>query len=152
MSKPAPRISDAPVKPRRWPVWLVSAILAGWTYFDGYQMAVVPPDSVVVRNEPVESLGGERRDVLIAPPDTGFNLASVETREADGTPAANTKGALAPASMTVARTNSLGVIFVATLFLVALISTLTLRGLVSLFVIITGYLKFVSAQRYPKGE
>ena len=40
----------------------------------------------------------------------------METREADGTPAANTKGALAPASMTVARTNSLGVIFVATLF------------------------------------
>ena len=76
----------------------------------------VPPSSVVVHNEPVDSLGGERRDVLIAPADTGFNLASVETREADGAPAANTKGALAPASMTVARTNSLGVIFVATLF------------------------------------
>lgn len=118
-----------------WPVWLVSFALAAWTYFDGYQMAVVPPDSVVVRNEPVDSLGGERRDVLIAPAGTGFNLAPVETREADGTPAANGKGSLAPASMTVARTNSLGVIFVATLFVVALVSTLTLRGLVSLFVI-----------------
>jgi hypothetical protein len=118
-----------------WPVWLVSFILAGWTYFDGYQMAVVPPNSMVVLNEPVESLGGEQRDVLIAPAGTAFNLAPVETREADGTPADNTKGKLAPASMTVARTNSLGVIFVATLFVVALVSTLTLRGLVSLFVI-----------------
>ena len=118
-----------------WPVWLVSFILAGWTYFDGYQMAVVPPDSRVVRGAEIAGFD-QPRDVLVAPADRGFNLASVETEDAAGNPEANSKGVQAPASMTVARTNSLGVIFVATLFVVALVSTLTLRGLVSLFVIV----------------
>lgn len=115
-----------------WPVWLVSFILAGWTYFDGYQMAVVPPDSRVVKGAEIAGFDGPR-DVLVAPAGKGFNLASLKTEDAAGNPEAN--GTLAPPSMTVARTNSLGVIFIATLFLVALISTLTLRGLVSLFVI-----------------
>jgi hypothetical protein len=117
-----------------WPVWLVSFILAGWTYFDGFQMAVIPPDSRVVKGATIDGFD-QPRDVLVAPAERGFNLASVETQDAVGNPEANTKGVLAPASMTVARTNSLGVIFVATLFLVALVSTLTLRGMVSLFVI-----------------
>ena len=119
-----------------WPVWLMSFVLAAWTYFDGYQMAVVPPDSVVIHNEPVDNLGGERRDILVAPAERGFDLASVETRDSDTAPAADGAAGAAPPSMTVARTNSLGVIFVATLFLVALISTVTFRGLVSLVVII----------------
>lgn len=117
-----------------WPVWLVSFVLAGWTYFDGYQMAVIPPDSRVVKGATIDGFD-QPRDVLVAPAERGFNLASVETQDAVGNPEDNSKGARAPASMTVARSNNLGVIFVATLFVVALVSTLTLRGLVSLFVI-----------------
>src|SRR5207248_5127705 len=30
-----------------WPVWAVGFIMATFTYFDGYRMAVVPPDTEV---------------------------------------------------------------------------------------------------------
>jgi hypothetical protein len=105
-----------------WPVWLISCLLAGITYFAGQQMAVVPPGTVVERDKAVEGVPG-RHDVLVAPEGTAFGLAREEGQKA--TP-----------GMTVSSNNNLGVIFVATLLVVALASTILLRGLVSMIALI----------------
>ena len=105
-----------------WPVWLVSFVLAGVTYFEGHQMAVVPPGTVVEHGATVAGVGGPR-DVLVAPEGKAFRLAPEEGKKP--TP-----------GMTVSSNNSLGVIFVATLVLVALTSTILFRGLVSLVAVI----------------
>ncbi|MDB5308599.1 MAG: hypothetical protein JWO38_2801 [Gemmataceae bacterium] len=103
-----------------WPVWLVSFILAGVTYFEGQQMAVVPKGTVVKHGLIVD---GAPHDVLIAPEGTSFGLAREE-------------GQAATPGMTVSSNNSLGVLFVATLVVVALASTILLRGLVSLVALV----------------
>lgn len=108
-----------------WPVWLASFALAAWTYLDGFQMAVVPPDATLVRGAVIEGMA-EPRDALVAPAERSFALAAADPADAAARP-----------GMTVARSNTLGVIFVATLFLVALVSTLTLRGLVSVVVVVS---------------
>lgn len=113
-----------------WPVWAVGFVLAIWTYIDGQQMAVVPPKSVVVHDASVSGFD-EPRTALVAPPGQNFPLAPGDANN----PAPNGKPKSAPASMTVARSNGLGVIFAMTLLVVALVSTLTFRGLVSIIVI-----------------
>jgi hypothetical protein len=105
-----------------WPVWLVSFILAGVTYAEGHQMAVVPPGTVVERDRQVEGVAGHR-DVLIAPEGKSFSLARAEGQ-------ARTPG------MSVSSNNNLGVVFVATILLVALSSTILLRGLVSVIIVV----------------
>ena len=105
-----------------WPVWLVSFILAGVTYFEGQQMAVVPAGTVVEHDRAVEGVAG-RHDVLVAPEGRAFGLAREE-------------GQAATPGMTVSSNNSLGVLFVATLLVVALASTILLRGLVSMIALI----------------
>src|SRR3954469_18773033 len=97
-----------------WPVWLVSFILAGLTYSEGNLMAVVPRGAEVEHNVVIN---GQPHDVLVAPP--GSLVAGGDT------------GRKPVPRMTVTRNNSLGVIFVATLLVVALASTILLRGLVS---------------------
>src|SRR5438445_7518946 len=89
-----------------WPVWLVSFILAGWTYFEGNRMAVVPPGTEVRHDQAVPGYP-EPREILVAP--VGTKLVS-ETDE----------GRQTLPGMTVSRNNSLGVIFVATLLVVAI--------------------------------
>ena len=107
-----------------WPVWLVSFILAGVTYAEGQQMAVVPRDAVVEHDVLVSVNGvSGKHDVIVAP--TGKTFA--RTRE---------EGQTATPGMTVSGNNSLGVIFVGTLVLVALASTILLRGLVSLVAVV----------------
>jgi hypothetical protein len=105
-----------------WPVWLVSFILAGVTYMEGDQMAVVPPRTEVRHGALVEGYD-QPRDVLVAPPGREFVADAGEGRPTIP-------------GMTVSRNNSLGVIFVATLVAVALASTILLRGLVSLIAVI----------------
>jgi len=105
-----------------WPVWLVSFILAGVTYAEGHQMAVVPKGAVVEHGATVAGIAGPR-DVLVAPDGQSFRLAPEEGKKP--TP-----------GMTVSSNNNLGVIFVATLLVVALASTILLRGLVSLVAVI----------------
>lgn len=105
-----------------WPVWLVSFVLAGWTYFGGDRMAIVPAGTEVRHDQAVPGVAGPR-DVLVAPADT--KLVS----EAEG-------GRQTLPGMTVSRNNSLGVIFVATLLVVAIASTILLRGMVSLIALI----------------
>jgi hypothetical protein len=105
-----------------WPVWFVAFVLAVVTYVEGHQMAVVPDGTVVERDRTVEGILG-RHDVLLAPEGKQFQLAQEE-------------GQKSPAGMTVSSSNGLGVIFVATLFVVALASTILLRGLVSVIALI----------------
>jgi hypothetical protein len=106
-----------------WPVWAACFVLAAWTYMDNYQMAAVPPGSQAVTQAEVEGFG-EPRDAIVAPPGKHFPLAP-------GT------GKPLQADMTVAGGNGPGVIFVMTLLLVAIVSTLTLRGLLSVIALIT---------------
>jgi len=105
-----------------WPVWLVSFALAAWTYVEGNQMAIVPAGSEV-RNDQVVPGTAEPRDILVAPAGTKM------VGEGD-------KGRQTVPGMTVSRNNSLGVIFVATLLVVAIASTILLRGMVSLIALI----------------
>jgi hypothetical protein len=103
-----------------WPVWLVCFVLAGVTYAEGHLMAVVPAGTVVEHGVVID---GQPRDALVAPP--GAKLVGAEEAGNRTVP-----------GMTVTRNNSLGVIFVATLLVVALASTILLRGLVSLIALI----------------
>lgn len=106
-----------------WPVWLVSFVLAGITYVEGHQMAVVPEGTVAEHDRVVEGFPG-KHDVLVAPEGKSFPLAREEGQ-------ARTPG------MSVSGNNNLGVVFVATLFVVALASTILLRGLVSVVALVT---------------
>jgi len=105
-----------------WPVWVVSFVLAALTYVEGNQMAVVPGGTDIQYDRAVEGVDG-RRDVLVAPAGQKIRLAREE-------------GQTATPGMSVSSNNSLGVVFVATLFVVALASTILLRGLVSLVAVI----------------
>jgi hypothetical protein len=124
-----------------WPVWLICFVLAGLTYAEGNQMAVVPDGTVAVSGatvaHPDHQFPGPR-DVLVAPADTQFRLAPADggtgPAEADPTEAGNRQPARP--SMTVSGSNSLGVVFAMTLLVVAIVSSLLLRGLLSLIAII----------------
>lgn len=105
-----------------WPVWLVSFILAGITYFEGSLMAVVPAGTEVYHDQQLAGFQ-QPRDILVAPPGQQLVAGADEGRQT-------------VPGMTVSRNNSLGVIFVATLLVTALASTILLRGLVSLIVLI----------------
>jgi hypothetical protein len=125
-----------------WPVWLVCFVLAAITYAEGNQMAVVPDGTVAVSGarvtHPNQDFPGER-DVLVAPEGQHFSLSPVggESKAGPGTdPTTAENRQPASPSMTVSSSNSLGVIFAMTLMIVAIVSTLLLRGLVSLIAII----------------
>lgn len=104
-----------------WPVWLVAFVLAAVSYSEGNQMAVVPDGSVVATGTTIAGFDGPR-DAVVAPAGKSIPLAPVA-------------GAEHQARMTVSGNNTLGVIFVATLFVVALTSTILLRGLVSVIAV-----------------
>jgi len=126
-----------------WPVWLACFILAGITYMGGNQMAVVPDGTVAVSGatvvHPDHQFPGSR-DVMVAPEGRHFPLSpadgSASGRSADEDPTAAGKRQPVSPSMSVSASNSLGVIFAMTLIVVAIVSTLLLRGLISLIVII----------------
>lgn len=119
-----------------WPVWVACFALAGWTYLDGQQMAVVPADSEVVKDAKLSAFP-EPRDAIVAPKGRGFGLAPVATVDDAGNKLADSpQGRFVPSGMTVARSNSLGVIFALVLFLTAIVSTIVLRGLVSLIAVV----------------
>jgi len=106
-----------------WPVWAACFILAGWTYADAYQMAAVPPGSQFADQAHVEGFA-EPRDAIVAPPGKHFSLAPGDAKAVH-------------ADMTVAGGNGPGVIFVMTVILVAIVSTVTLRGLLSVIALIS---------------
>jgi hypothetical protein len=125
-----------------WPVWLMCFVLAAITYSEGNQMAVVPAGTVAVSDATVMHAEQEfpgPRSVLVAPEDEHFPLAPASSDSKSGPGTDPTEpGNREPArpSMTVSGSNSLGVVFAATLIVVALVSTLLMRGLISLIAII----------------
>jgi hypothetical protein len=104
-----------------WPVWLIGFLMAGISYWQGYQVAFVPPGTVAERAVHVEGHDGSR-DVLIAP--SGKSLP----KDADDE--------LKQPRLVMAASNDLGIIWAVTLCLVVVITHLPLRGLWSVIVIV----------------
>jgi hypothetical protein len=114
-----------------WPVWLFAFIMAIWTAVDNKRMAIVPPGTKPVPDQrvAVSDKDGdlEKRDVLVLPKD-----AKLLTRtRADGT-----EQVLQPNIM-MASSKDLGILFVVVLLLVIFITNVPLRGLWSVFIIIS---------------
>jgi hypothetical protein len=104
-----------------WPVWACGFIMAFWTFMDGHRMAIVPAKTTVSKtgdgtyllttHDPVRS--DEQLEVAAKTPnDAAFHLRAAEN-------------------------SRLGPIFVFVLLLVILITSVPLRGLWSVVVIIT---------------
>jgi hypothetical protein len=101
-----------------WPVWAVGLLLAGLTWLDGHRLAIVPPGTEVV-----EDFDGGR-EALVLP--AGAHLP----RDPD-------TGKPREPTIHVARHSGYGVVFVVVVFLVVLITNVSIRGLWSLFVVVT---------------
>jgi hypothetical protein len=105
-----------------WPVWAVGFLMALLTYLGGDYMAVVPAGTLAEKARQVQGLDGPR-DVLILP--ANRELAIDETTGEPEQP-----------RLPVARSNSLGSVFVTVLLLVILITNVRLSGVWSLVLII----------------
>jgi hypothetical protein len=106
-----------------WPVWAVGFFMAFLTYLGGNYMAVVPAGTVAEKARQVQGVDGPR-DVLILP--DGRELAIDETTGVPEQPV-----------LRVARSNSLGSVFVTILLLVILITNVRFSGVWSLVLIIS---------------
>lgn len=104
-----------------WPVWVVGFIMAGLTYTDGHVMAVVPEGTVVEEGKMLPGQAGPR-DLLVAP--EGRTLPPQPRENENQEP-----------RLHVAASNNYGVIFVATILVVAIVTNLTVRGLASVVAI-----------------
>jgi hypothetical protein len=110
-----------------WPVWLLGFILAGVTYFENHHLAIVPAGTVALSDRLVEidDNAQERRDVLVLP--KGKKL--LEHKNAAGEQDDQT-------SMFISRHKGLGTLFIAVLLLVITITSVPMRGLWSVFIIV----------------
>jgi hypothetical protein len=104
-----------------WPVWAVGFLLAFLTYLGGDYMAIVPAGTVAEKDRQLEGFG--TRDVLILPADRKL-------------PTDETAGVPEQPSLRVARSNSLGSLFVTVLLLVILMTNVRLAGFRSLALMI----------------
>jgi hypothetical protein len=105
-----------------WPVWAVGFLMAFLTYLGGNYMAVVPAGTVAEKARQVQGVDGPR-DVLILPENQVLPLD--ETTDAPEQP-----------RIRVARSNSLGSLFVTVFLLVLLITNVRLSGVWSLVAIL----------------
>jgi hypothetical protein len=105
-----------------WPVWSVGFLMAGLTYWSGYRVAFVPPDTKPVQGAEVKGYEG-RRDVLIAP-------------EGQSLPAASVPDELKRPRLRMVISNDLGIIWALMLCLVIFLTNIPLRGMWSFVVII----------------
>jgi hypothetical protein len=110
-----------------WPLWLMCFILAGWTYADGGQMAVLPAGAEVATD-------GDRETITL-PAGKAADLPAGKDA-ANPNPLVRAAGSVLPSQMTVSRSNRPGILFAFTILLVAVVSSLVLRGLVSLVALI----------------
>lgn len=101
-----------------WPVWALGLLLAGLTWWDGHRLAIVPPGTQVV-----EGFDGGR-EALVLPAD-----AHLPKDKSTGKPREPTTR--------VASRSGFGVLFVVVLLLVVFITNVPIRGLWSVFVIVT---------------
>jgi hypothetical protein len=98
-----------------WPVWAVGFVMAVVTWFNGEQVAFVPPGTMAARGKQVEGIEGPR-DVLIAP--AGQPL-----------PAAAGSDELKQPRMRMTPSNNPGIIWMLTLCVVIVITHVQIRGL-----------------------
>ncbi len=114
-----------------WPVWGLGFLFAAVTYFDHYQLATVPANTVAAENRSVDIDGKgtmEPRHVLILAKDTKGHL---KHKTDDGA-----EEILQP-SIFITHYRSLGSIYVIVLLLVVLITNISIRGLWSVFLIVS---------------
>jgi hypothetical protein len=105
-----------------WPVWAVGFLMAGVSWWQGLQVAFVPPGTVAERK--VQLAGHEGpRDILIAP--AGQSL-----------PAASGSDELKQPQLRMAVSNNPGVLWMMTLCIVIVITHVQLRGVSWLIAII----------------
>src|SRR5262249_21816993 len=97
-----------------WPVWAVGFLMAGLSYWFGYQVAFVPPGTTAHKGPP---------DVLIAP--EGAKL-----------PTAHDSDELLQPRMRMAVSSDLGIIWAMTLLIVIYVTHIQMRGVWSLVALI----------------
>ena len=105
-----------------WPVWAVGFLMAGLSYWQGLQVAFVPPGTVAERQVQVAGQDGPR-DILIAP-------------QGQPLPAAADSDELQQPRLRMAESNNPGIIWATTLLLVVVVTHIQLRGVWSLVIII----------------
>jgi hypothetical protein len=105
-----------------WPVWAVGFLMAGLSYWQGLQVAFVPPGTVAEREVQLPGHGGPR-DILITP-------------EGRPLPAVTDSEELKQPRLRMAVSNDPGVVWAMTLFLVILITHVEMRGVWSLALIV----------------
>ncbi|HEY1860723.1 MAG TPA: hypothetical protein VGG61_10235 [Gemmataceae bacterium] len=105
-----------------WPVWALGFLMAGLSYFQGYQMAFVPTGTVAEQGIQVKGYEGPR-DVLIAP-------------EGRPLPSESNSDELKQPRLLVAASNSLGIVWMMALCIVVVVTHLQLRGVWSLVALI----------------
>ncbi len=103
-----------------WPVWAVGFIMAILTFVDGHRMAIVPAGTIAEGNRTVE--GHDASDVLIAP--KGKQLPRDENHE------------VVQPRLHIAQSKSYGVIYATILILTIVVSSVSLRGLWSLIIVL----------------
>jgi hypothetical protein len=105
-----------------WPVWVCGFIMATWTFIDGHRLAIVPKDSTVQRGEG----GGTYTLHTQEKADNFLDVASRRTSNSE------------PAfPLHMAQNSRLGAVFIIVLLIVIVITTMTLRGLWSVIIIVT---------------
>ena len=104
-----------------WPVWAIGFLMALLTYLDGSFMAIVPAGTVAAKTRQVQGVDGPR-DVFILPANRELPVDDAGVPEQP--------------RLRVARSNSLGSVFVTVLVLVLLITNLRFSGVWSLVLII----------------
>jgi hypothetical protein len=105
-----------------WPVWAVGFVMAAISYWQGLQVAFVPPGTVAQRGVQIPGQTGPR-DVLVAP-------------EGRPLPPASDTDELKQPRMRMAVSNDLGIVWAMTLLIVIVVTHLKLRGVWSVVVII----------------
>ncbi|MEI6686849.1 MAG: hypothetical protein WCN64_11965, partial [Planctomycetota bacterium] len=131
MSTDSTSPSTMPPKPREitvyshsmlfywWPVWFVGYILAALTLWDQHLLMVVPIHAEV---KPIEFKDEKVRNVVTIPDNESFLK--------------DEKGSLIQPTLYVAQSKNYGVIFCLTLLLTIFITSVSLRGMWSILVIV----------------
>ncbi len=102
-----------------WPVWFVGFILAGLTLWDHHLMVIVPFHAEA---KSITSIDGKERNVILVP--DGESLLKDE------------KGSLIQPTLYVTQSKNYGVIYCLTLLLVIFITSVPLRGVWSILIIV----------------
>jgi len=105
-----------------WPVWVCGFIMAAWTFIDGHRLAIVPKDTTVQRGE-----GGGTYTLHTQEKTENF-LDAASRRTSNNEPAF---------PLHTAQNSRLGAVFIIVLLIVIVITTMTLRGLWSVIIIVT---------------